>query len=395
MAKRKIIRVSDTEVYPITHDSCIFSSDGVAIPYRYVTKDSLTLDSNFYDQFIEEIRTLALALDKTLGDSSHHVKGYTELINSIKQRSDDIDKDFSDLLRSRYCEGEDFYSLLDYLANYNILTDGYPFYSNMICIGAINSVNNNTNSVLIDDIIYTMHGYTTAVVKTCNTFDLKTKTGVTIATCPAAKYHAGVCYVDESIYSVGGYTTADYNGFHRYDIDTNTWTARTSSYASNRSYLINYDDLHLYQWGGSGGCKRFYDIPTNTWTILNTPLPETLYPSVVLYEGLMYVFNSNTSASTYCFDPMTETWSTRKSCPIDGVFCSATLWNDSAIVCKSGVSSIYRYHFSDDTWELMPYSLDSYVKNAIFTIHGLNECSILLEQDGFVYQIFLDEKRGG
>lgn len=394
MAKRKIIRVSDTEVYPITHDSCVFSSDGVAIPYRYVTKDSLTLDSNFYDQRIEEIRAFALILDKILGDSSHHVKGYTELINSIKQRSDDIDRDISNLLRSRHCEGEDFYSLLDYLANYNILTEEYPFYSNMIYVGANHTNLTSTNSILVDGTVYVMHGYSTAVTKYCSACDLISKTGVKITDCPIAKQSAGLCHVNGVIYSVGGYTTADYAGFYRYDTDTDTWTIRASSYASTRSYLINYDDLHLYQWGGSGGCKRFYDIPTNTWTILATPLPETLYPSVVLHEGLMYVFNGSTSASTYCYDPMTETWSARKSCPIGGEFCSATLWNDSAIVCKSGSRSIYRYHFSDDAWELLPYELDTYVKDYIFTIHSLNEYSILLEQDGFIYQIFLDEMKG-
>jgi len=221
------------------------------------------------------------------------------------------------------------------------------------------------SAVVADGKIYTMGGAQALDTRGSNVnqrYDPVTNTWSTKAAMPTPVFAHAAAVVDGKIYVIGGATATASNAvsFNQcYDPVTNTWSNKAAIPTARLFLAAAVVDGKIYTIGGGSStinvdrCNAVssyvecYDPVTNTWsTKADMPTPYHSAAAVVV-DGKIYVIgggrpanNPVTGASNLnqCYDPVTNTWSNKTAMPTP-VFAHAAVVMDGKIYAIGGGTS--------------------------------------------------------
>jgi N-acetylneuraminic acid mutarotase len=197
---------------------------------------------------------------------------------------------------------------------------------------------------------------------------------------PTARCGLGVAVVNNKIYAIGGVggIHGNYDNNEEYNPVADAWTTKKPMPTPRGEFAIAVFQDKIYVIGGSIKAGQWtteltdvtevYDPATDTWTTKTSmPIPKGgLSASVV--DGKIYLIGGftqsvthgtlQTSNETLVYDPIADSWTTKKPMPTATVYC-ATAAVDDKIYVISGTSQAYSdnllnltqiYDPNTDTW---------------------------------------------
>ncbi len=164
-----------------------------------------------------------------------------------------------------------------------------------------------------------------------------------------------------------------------YDPLTNTWQ-RGLTYPGGGG-VHNHSAVALgskiYVGGGRQGSNftddlTLIDLNSNTWTIIgkmpNQGVPHYYY-QFATWNGKIYMFggikyDTLFTDETWCYDPISNTWSVKRPMPVPKMAVCAIPIGDTIFICggstnyPNGTRSVYAYFCPGDTWIIKSDSMN-------------------------------------
>lgn len=154
----------------------------------------------------------------------------------------------------------------------------------------------------------------------------------TLASMPTARGDFGVAVLEGKIYVIGGVNQdGEYlSNVEVYNPATNSWTSKPSMPTQRSEFATAVYNGKIYVFGGntsSGivGTTEIFDPQTNMWsTAPSMPTPRAGLQAIVVNDQIFLIGGKRYStinphyvetSINECFDPTTETWSTKASMP--------------------------------------------------------------------------------
>lgn len=351
MAERRIIKLRNKEVYPVTHEECVVDNKATSISERFQTKGSITIPNGLN------------ALETKIGsdDSSSLI---TQL-NAIGGRYSEIIAELVEILQSLGMEptSEDLDAILEEVKSYSMSTTTFPNHAKFIRMTMMPADTMHTGVALADGVLYVIGGYTSTAVRTNYAYTLDNNSHTTKTSMTGNRYYINACYLNDGrIYIPGGSNgSSAQKTNYGYSISANAWDTRADLPEGRYGYTaFSYNGNTMYVIGGYGHSSIIsYNCTQNTWTTQSSVLPKVLcYSTSTLIGSKAYImggFNTSSSSSLrdcYCYDLAINTISTKASLP-------ATVENSSSALIKgkiyvfgggSKTTSIYTYDPVLNSW---------------------------------------------
>lgn len=364
MAERRIIKLRNKEVCPITHEECVVDNKATSISERFQTKGSITIPN--------EIN----ALEKKVGfDSSSH--SLTTQLNAIEGRYAEIVAELVEILQSLGVEptSEDLDTILEEVKSYS--ASNVPKYSKFIRMTMIPTDVKYAGVTVVNGILRVIGGYISSSQKTNYSYSLSYNSRNTMTALPSSRHLINACYLqDGRIYIPGGFSTSGQKANFGYLIRSDAWSTRASLPEARFGYVaFPYNGDTMYVAGGHGFASIIsYNCTQDAWTTLSVTLPRAFYSATCSLIGdKAYILgginvNDDVLKTCYCFDCTTNTISTKTSLTAacyEGASAyikgKIYLFGGSSSGNVSGTTNIYIYDPILNTWstssDILPVSM--------------------------------------
>ena len=327
MAERRILKDNGIDILPITHESAVLTDEGVTLDEKYIK--------------IKDIDT--------------ELQGYYDKIDDIKDAVDKLGDNLS-MLESRVGSLEDLDTI-----NKNSLADAF---------NELFHYGNETKQKLVDILIANGHNVSTKTTFT-EIFDILKKCcylkryfapsafirGISSsAPCPYAFHGACATTHKDLIYIAGGTTkawnntSATTNLFLSFNPKTYEYKVRANLPQSLiHARMCSLGDSVLLVGGTNSGSAvqdtvYMYNPTTNTWTTKGSLLYKLYAGCLESVNGKAYYmcgatggFNTNTKVKyNMCYDPSTNTWTSKVDFNTTAVFCSSSCVDDNSNIHVMG-----------------------------------------------------------
>lgn len=376
MAEIKKLKVNNQEIYPVTHESAVYDSEGKSIEFKYLSSVSFddgddiviegALGAPFDPSYLEEdisevndkvtqvssqLNTQVEELNGKIGDANDQIEevdsklgdldnlqtadknSLVGALNEVFQRGNEVKEMLVDSLIAKglnVSTNNTFEELSSEIANINISTDTLPAF--LTTVGDTWAYGEpfpekmySASASALDGIGYISGGYTSSktVLQTLYSFNPSTNKWTLVATLPEELYRHAMVTVNNKLHILGGYSTK--NTHYCYDPATNSWVTKTSLPAGRNAFTATVDlrDNSIYCIGGASGSTACdtnycYDYTLNTWSE-KAVLPMALYyiPSQY-FDGKIYSiggYNGSAQNPVYCYDIALNTWTTLGTTP--------------------------------------------------------------------------------
>ncbi|MEG0728110.1 MAG: hypothetical protein RR420_00670 [Anaerovoracaceae bacterium] len=222
------------------------------------------------------------------------------------------------------------------------------------------------------------------VVAEVKEYNLDTKTITPKANMSGAKFAFGLSVVNANIYIFGGYNNvSNMSTVEMYNTNSDTWSAKTPIPIATRFSSAVTIGEKIYVTGGYTNTyildNNEYDTVSNTWTV-KAPVTITGKLKSVVVGGKIYALESqsNTNIAVEEYSPATNTWSEKRSLPIDSNTSISSIESSgsrihmiSSILGTEGYMGPFKEHIIDT------YDIVTNMWNVIDT-SGVNEKSIFV-----------------
>ena len=150
---------------------------------------------------------------------------------------------------------------------------------------------------------------------------------------------------------------------------TKTWSYKQSMQSGRRSMSSAYADSDIYLIGGLTSATddysitdqvQKYDALNDVFSTLQAVPKAMFYSAAVCCKGLVYNIAGRVSASevlseNYCYDPSTETWTTKQPLPISTSYCQAQEIGGKIYLFggdngENARNTTYQYNPESDLW---------------------------------------------
>ena len=150
---------------------------------------------------------------------------------------------------------------------------------------------------------------------------------------------------------------------------TKTWSYKQSMQSGRRSMSSAYADSDIYLIGGLTFATNDYSITdqvqkydalNDVFSTLQAVPKAMFYSAAVCCKGLVYNIAGRVSASevlseNYCYDPATETWTTKQPLPISTSYCQAQEIDGKIYLFggdngENARDTTYQYNPESDLW---------------------------------------------
>ena len=150
---------------------------------------------------------------------------------------------------------------------------------------------------------------------------------------------------------------------------TKTWSYKQSMQSGRRSMSSAYADSDIYLIGGLTSATddysitdqvQKYDALNDVFSTLQAIPKAMFYSAAVCCKGLVYNIAGRVSASevlseNYCYDPATETWTTKQPLPISTSYCQAQEIDGKIYLFggdngENARNTTYQYNPESDLW---------------------------------------------
>lgn len=421
MAEIKKLKVNNQEIYPVTHESAVYDSDGKSIEFKYLSSVSFDdgddiviegalgapFDPSYLEEDISEVNDKVTQVNSQLNTQVEDINGkigdldnlqttdknsLVGALNEVFQRGNEVKVMLVDSLIAKGLDvstDNTFEELNSEIANINISTNNLPAFlttlgDTWVACEPFPEKMYSASASSIDGIGYVSGGYTSAKVtlQTLYSFNPSTNKWTLIATLPEALYRHTMATVNNKLHIIGGYSAKATH--YCYDPATNSWVTKTSLPAGRNSSEVAVDprDNSIYYIGGASGSTACdtnycYDYTLNTWT-QKAVLPTALYYVTAEYfEGKIYTMGGYTGTAqnpVYCYDIALNTWTTLGTTPTS-LFGHGTTVETNGIRIIGGYdgTTAYKtnYLFSPTlmTWTTQCDLIDARRYSAIFKIN--------------------------
>lgn len=176
-------------------------------------------------------------------------------------------------------------------------------------------------AIAVNGKIYAIGGYTTTSTNVVEEYNAETDKWTVKATMPTARYGMGVAEINGKIYAVGGYaSSAVTNVLEVYNPATNTWETKASMPTARHSLGVEVIDGKLYAIGGytskAVNTIEEYDPETNIWTEKVSLLKANYNFGTVVYGNKIFLIGGTSSSNTVEeYDPLMDTFAEEASMP--------------------------------------------------------------------------------
>jgi hypothetical protein len=347
MAERRIIKLRNKEVYPVTSEDCVVDNKAISISERFQTKGSITIPN--------EINVLETKIGSD--DSSHSL--ITQL-NAISGRYAEIVTELVEILQSLGVEptSDDLDVILDEVKSYS--ASNIPKFSNFIRMTLIPGDVQYAGVTIADSVLYVMGGHATSSVKTNYAYNLANNSHTTMTGLKGNRSYINACYLnDGNIYIPGGYSTAAQKTHYAYSVSSDYWSTMTSLPSERYGYMaFSYNGDTMYLVGGYNLSSILsYNCTQNAWTTQSATLPMKLcHGTATLIDNKAYIIGgynqSSDQRSCYCYDLTTDTISIKADLPSIEEHVSSALLKGKIYVFGGGSDStlIYIYDPVLNSW---------------------------------------------
>lgn len=319
MANIKQLRVDNSNIYPITHEDAVMDDNGVAISDKYATKESVAATLSELGEAVNQASELASYLNTILGDGNQLLTSNKDTIvaaiNEAFQYGNSVKQSLVDALIAK-------------------------------------GVTNISTSTSMSDLIYKLSqlqvgGSNTVIVPGLPSWMGNSEGGIDISnswiqgSSFTSLHGHGAGVIGDKIYVCGGLSAT---------------STTTSSNYRNASY--------------------YYNVKVNGWGPTDNNMTTAKYKhAYAVANNKMYALTgysaSNTKTKTnFCFDPLTETWTTKFEYPGGEMYGAAAVGiNNSVYVCGGYVnaaqSTFYVYDTTQDTWTQLTNITNSVYQHAV------------------------------
>lgn len=406
MAEIRKLQVNDTEIYPVTHESAVYDSDGKTISSKYISSVAFGEDVNLPEADINatlqtlgnRLNTIEEELDEikenidnntSIADKAGNLTDLrTEHKNDIVGAVNELVSDLSDLSNS-------VSSKVDTSTYTSKVTELETAFNQAFQSG--NSVKQQLVDALIakeldvstndsfDKILNEMNNIKSNVIEGYEDFpewffdyysDIWNPVTVNndlynFYTLPSGIVLGSSAIVGNNIYLIGGMDEANNLITNVYCFNTETGETAAKRELPQKDYCLTSVPVGnlIYTMGGYGSetyksnRNLCYAPNTDFWTT-KTNMPSRRYMhSATAIDNKIYVFggmsnNSTPTKTCYCYDPSANSWTTKSNMSIniaDGDAC--TVENYAYIiggVTDTGyVTSTYRYDPNTNTYSTL------------------------------------------
>lgn len=205
---------------------------------------------------------------------------------------------------------------------------------------------------------------------------------------PAEPLRAGgsTAVIGDLIYMLNGVKAVNgtqARAFSRYNILTGAWSQLATPPMADNAYapLLVYNGL-LYYYNYYSGIV-VYNPAANTWgTVITIPsVYRRYYDSYgAIANKFYFVGGTPTNGLTWSYDPGTNTWETKLTCPVNAYVSSGAVWDGDLYIWggalmpegapPNGDGFIYRYRPADNTWTKLVYVKPSCNFSMVFAHNG-------------------------
>jgi N-acetylneuraminic acid mutarotase len=217
-----------------------------------------------------------------------------------------------------------------------------------------------------------------------------------------ARTSLGAAEVNGKIYAIGGFS--DLNNTEEYDPITNTWTIKAAMPTPRFSFAIVAYQSKIYCIGGLTGrgapfsssvtgAIEVYDPVTNTWeTKKPMPTPRANFQANVVDDQIYLIGGitggPNSAVSTnQVYDPASEKWETKESMPYPvASFSSTVVGNKIYVLGGQGNSDDPR---NIDVTQIYDATTDSWTIGTPMSITVLNSAACTVSEPLGCEEIFL------
>ncbi|MDR9852874.1 kelch repeat-containing protein [Paenibacillus sp. VCA1] len=235
---------------------------------------------------------------------------------------------------------------------------------------------------------------------------------------PNPRVGAAVVSVNDKIYVIGGAVgTTSYADVQEYDPISDTWTTKSSmptkrgatsaAVVNGKIYVIGgyTGNLQSISGGDYSAAVEEYDPITDTWTSKKPMKTPRTWVSSASYNGKIYTMGGVNASSDMLnvieeYNPETDTWTTKKNMT-NGYHAMSLVSTSNGIYSFGGggpstatTNAVKLYHPETDVWEVvatMPYAADgissSEYNGKIYVVGGTKSSTEKAISNALVFDI--------
>lgn len=396
MAEIRKLQVNDTEIYPVTHESAVYDSDGKTISSKYISSVAFGEDVNLPEADINAtLQTLGNRLntiEEELDEIKENIDNNTSIADKAgnltdlrTEHKDDIVGAVNELVSDLSDISNSVSSKVDTSTYTSKVTELETAFNQAFQSG--NSVKQQLVDALIakeldvstndsfDKILNEMNNIKSNVIEGYEDFpewffdfysDIWNPVTVNndsfnFYTLPSGIIYGSSAIVGNNIYLIGGIDEEDDLITNVYCFNTETGETAVKRELPQKDYYLTSVPVGnlIYTMGGYGSesskSRRnlCYDPSTDSWTTKTDMTGRRFMHSATAINNKIYVFGGASSDTThtktcYCYDPNANSWTTKSNMSIniaDGDAC--TVENYAYIIGGFNdtgyVTSTYRY----------------------------------------------------
>jgi N-acetylneuraminic acid mutarotase len=396
MAEIRKLQVNDTEIYPVTHESAVYDSDGKTISSKYISSVAFGEDVDLPEADINEtLQTLGNRLntiEEELDEIKEHIDNNTSIADKAgnltdlrTEHKDDIVGAVNELVSDLSDISNSVSSKVDTSTYTSKVTELETAFNQAFQSG--NSVKQQLVDALIakeldvstndsfDKILNEMNNIKSNVIEGYEDFPewffdyysdiwnpVTTNNDLfNFYTLPSGIALGSSAIVGNNIYLIGGMDEEENLITNVYCFNTETGEIAIKRELPQKDYSLTSVPVGnlIYTMGGYGSesskSRRnlCYDPSTDSWTTKTNMTGRRFGHSATAINNKIYVFGGSSNDTTptktcYCYDPSANSWTTKSNMPIniiDGDAC--TVENHAYIIgglADTGyVTSTYRY----------------------------------------------------
>ena len=403
MAEIRKLQVNDTEIYPVTHESAVFDSDGKTINSKYISSVAFGEDVDLPEADINAtLQTLGDRLntiEEELDEIKDHIDNNTSIADKAGNLTDLRTEHKSDIVGA---VNELVSDLSDISDSVSTKVDTSTYTSKVTELEtAFNQAFQSGNSVkqqLVDTLIAKELDVSTndsfdKILNEMNNIKSNAIEGFEDFPEWFFKYYSDIwdpimddndfyslpseivlgssAIIGNNIYLIGGIDNDSSSIIYVYCFNTETGEIAIKGELSQKDYCLTSVPVGnlIYTMGGYGSDtyksnrNLCYAPSTDSWTTKTNMTGRRCGHSATAINNKIYVFggmsNSTTTTKTcYCYDPSANSWTTKSNMPINIAFGDACTVENYAYIIggQTGtgyVTSIYRYDPNTDSYSTL------------------------------------------
>lgn len=427
MAEIRKLQVNDTEIYPVTHESAVYDSDGKTINSKYISSvvfgEDVDLPEADINATLQTLENRLNTIEEELDEIKENIDNNTSIADKAgnltdlrTEHKDDIVGAVNELVSDLSDISNSVSSKVDTSTYTSKVTELETAFNQAFQSG--NSVKQQLVDTLIakeldvstndsfDKILNEMNNIKSNVIEGYEDFpewffdyysDIWNPIMVDNAlyTLPSEIALGSSAIIGNNIYLIGGIDNEGSPITNVYCFNTETGETTIKKALTQKDYYLTSVPVGnlIYTMGGYGSenyksnRNLCYAPNTDSWTTKTNMTARCFRHSATAIDNKIYVFggmlNSTTATKTcYCYDPSANSWTTKSNMPInivDGDAC--TVENYAYIiggVTDTGcVTSTYRYDPNTNAYSTLatlPAERASHrcavIDNKIYMING-------------------------